>query len=290
MAQLERKCFSTDVKAEGDQGIIEAIVSVFNNVDRGDEIVRPGFFAESLKRKLPKGVWHHRWEMPIAKTLEAREAMPGDSILPLRLKDLGGLYIKGQFNLDTQRGRESYSDIKFGIIDEFSIGYKATKRAYDEESDVTELLEGEIFEWSPVLVGTNRDTQLLSVKSDGSLAGLRLEDQSDAALAYLSESTERINDLEELRAKERRVISERNRTRISTCCEQIKQTVAAMQGAHDELSALMVLAEPRKKADQKAILNEVARFIRTSHSFHSFSTNVWHHLMSRQIRGEGNAC
>lgn len=153
----ERKILSARIelvesKSEGDQGIIEAYVSMFGNVDLGGDKIVQGAFSESLMKKLPKGVWMHEWETPIAKTLEARE-------------DAKGLYIKGQFNLETQRGREAYSDIKFGIIDEFSIGYRVLD--YEYEEDGTRVLKKiKLYEWSPVLAGMNPDTELLTVKND----------------------------------------------------------------------------------------------------------------------------
>lgn len=284
-AQIERKIFAaSNVKADDQQGIVEAIVAVFNNRDRGDDIIRLGAFAESLRRKLPKGIWHHKWDTPIAKTLEARELPPGDPLLPPALKDLGGLYIKAQFNLETQRGKESFSDIQFGIIDEFSIGYRSVKTQYDEETETRELIEVELYEWSPVLVGMNPATALLSVKDDGQPAGLSLAAHSDEALACLTGYAERIKSLSELRAKEGRTISEANRARISVCCDHLKQTMTAMQSAHDDLAALLSMAEPKPKKDaadrEKApdaatveanpddILNELARFesLRAIHS------------------------
>lgn len=164
---IERKSYPiADLKVAEEQGVIEAIVSVFSNVDSGNEKVMPGFFAKSIERKLPKGVWAHDWKQPIAKTLEAKELLPGDPLLPDALKTLGGAYIKGQFNLDTQRGREAYSDIKFGIVDEFSIGYRVVKDGKDKESGARELIEGEWKEWSPVLVGMNDQTRLISIKTE----------------------------------------------------------------------------------------------------------------------------
>ena len=120
-------------------------------------------FQKSIERKLPKGVWAHDWKQPIAKTLEAKELAPGDPSLPSDLKTLGGCYIKGQFNLDTQRGREAYSDIKFGIVDEFSIGYSVLRESKDKDTGARELLEGDWKEWSPVLVGMNDRTELIEM-------------------------------------------------------------------------------------------------------------------------------
>lgn len=159
--------FKLGTKANSDEpdGTVEAIVSVFNNVDRAGEKVLPGYFAKSLAEKLPKGVWMHDWTRPIAVTDDAKELLPGDPLLPENLKQLGGLYVKGRLNLDVQDGRDALSHLKFGSVDEFSFGYSNTKTAYDENTGVRELIEGDIFEWSPVLVGCNPATALLSAKN-----------------------------------------------------------------------------------------------------------------------------
>jgi HK97 family phage prohead protease len=146
---------AVDIKIDAEKGIIEAYVSIFNNVDLGGDKILPGAFADSLVKKLPKGVWSHNWDQPIAKSIEARE-------------DEKGLYIKGQFNLETQRGKEAFSDIKFGIIDEFSIGFRIQEYSWEMEGEeeVRVIKKIKLYEWSPVLAGMNPDTELIGVKSD----------------------------------------------------------------------------------------------------------------------------
>lgn len=146
------------------QGIAEMIVSVFNCKDAANDRVLPGFFAKSIKVKYPKGVWMHEWTRPIAKTLEAEEWLPGDNRLPEEIRHLGGLYIKAQFNLEVQDGRDAFSHLKFGTVDEFSFGYDVTSERYNSKEGCNDLIEGIIYEWSPVLVGCNRRTALMSVK------------------------------------------------------------------------------------------------------------------------------
>jgi len=148
---LERKVLPVSVKVQKEKGIIEAYVSIFGNKDMCGEIIDKGAFTESLKKKLPKGVWSHNWDMPVAKTLEARE-------------DDKGLYIKGQFNLNTQRGREAFSDIAFDIMDEFSIGYRVQQDEIDDNG-IRHLKKIRLYEWSPVLVGANPETELVGIKS-----------------------------------------------------------------------------------------------------------------------------
>lgn len=173
---MQRKTFpAADFKAtDAPHGEMEAIVAVFNNVDLGREKIAPGFFAESIANKRDaaghlriKGVWSHDWRSPIARTLDARELPPGDPVLPERIRALGGLWVKAQFNLQTQRGHDAFSDLEFGSIDEFSIGYRVLEDSMDAETDVRTLLRGEWFEWSPVLLGMNAETVLLSTKDYG---------------------------------------------------------------------------------------------------------------------------
>lgn len=139
-------------KDQKQKGIIEAYVSIFNNIDLVGDIIKQSAFAESIKKKLPKGVWMHNWDIPIAKTLQARE-------------DTKGLFIKAEFNLETQRGKEAYSDVKFGIIDEFSIGFRVLDYEWDE-NDNRIIKKVRLYEWSPVLAGANPDTELVNIKEE----------------------------------------------------------------------------------------------------------------------------
>lgn len=152
---------------DAEQGIVECIVSVFGNQDYGGDVMVKGCFKESLARKYPKGVWMHDGATPVARTLAAKELAPNDPLLPDELKSFGGLFIRGQFNLDTQRGREAYSDIKFGIIDEFSIGFYPDSSSTEVKNKVRYIKKAMLVEWSPVLIGMNPLTAVLAVKSNG---------------------------------------------------------------------------------------------------------------------------
>lgn len=259
--EIERKNFNTAISAEPD-GTITAVVSVFNNTDRTKEVVKHGAFAKSLERKLPKGVWAHDWKQPVAKTLEAKELAPGDPLLPLSISSMGGLYVKGQFNLDTQAGRDAYSNIKFGIIDEFSIGYVVVKDSYDQKSSVRHLEELDLFEWSPVLVGTNASTQLLSIKSEA--PALKLAQHSEAVLATCEEFAVRIKSLRDLRAKEGRSISTTTRGRIQASIDGMTVCIADLT----ELIAIpeIPIAPPMKAAQEQArhIHAEILRTLSTA--------------------------
>lgn len=150
ITKILRVKFQTELKAVKDEGIIEAYVSIFNNIDSDGDIITRGAFLESLAKKLPKGVWSHNWDEPIASTLEARE-------------DEKGLYIKGQFVLSVQKAREAFELIKAGVIDEFSIGFRILDWEYNDAGNRV-IKKVKIYEWSPVLAGANPDTELIGVK------------------------------------------------------------------------------------------------------------------------------
>ncbi len=139
-----------DTKTATTDGVVEAIVSVFGNVDSYAEIVDKGAFNESLQKKLPKGVWSHDWQQPIAKTLEAYETEKG-------------LYIKFQLIKGVQKADEALLLMQAGAIDEFSIGYEVMED-YIGADGFRHLKRLRLYEYSPVLVGANSETELISVK------------------------------------------------------------------------------------------------------------------------------
>lgn len=139
-------------------GVIEAYVSVFGNVDSYGDIVEPGAFADAViafntNGRYPKGIWAHDWSMPIAKTLEMRE-------------DERGLYIKAQLILSVPKAQEAYDLIKAGVMTDFSFGYEINGYDFDDRG-FRHLRKVTIYEWSPVLVGANNQATLISSKSAG---------------------------------------------------------------------------------------------------------------------------
>lgn len=168
--QLQQKSLSTYgvVTVDEDQGIVEAYVSGIGNKDSVADIIMPGAFVDSLKARTPKGVWAHNWDRPVSKTLEAYEVPKGDSRLPQKMKSqgIGGLYVKTQFNLETQDGRDAFSWVKFyGEEGSWSIGYQVTDSEYDTKAKATRLKALDLFEYSPVLFGANSLTSTVGVKT-----------------------------------------------------------------------------------------------------------------------------
>jgi HK97 family phage prohead protease len=156
---MEYKSFSVfEFKAVDEkQGIFEAIVAVFGNVDRiGDKII-PGAFKNTLQRWQEKGrpvpvVFAHEWDnldAHVGQVLEAKEVEKG-------------LYVKAQLEMDEPFAQRVWKKMKAGTLAEFSFAYNIVKDAVVD--GIHELQELELLEVGPCLVGMNPDTQLLGVK------------------------------------------------------------------------------------------------------------------------------
>jgi HK97 family phage prohead protease len=152
-------------------GIVEAIVSVTNIVDSVNDVIEPGAYKNTLRKRNPKGVWSHDTNIPVAKTIKVEELMPGDERLPedLRQQDAGALLVKMQFNLNTSRGKDAFYDVQFfGEEQEWSIGYSVPegKAVTDERTGVRFIKQLELYEYSPVIFGAAPSTRTLSVKDE----------------------------------------------------------------------------------------------------------------------------
>lgn len=165
---MYRKSFAAEFKTLDEaEGVVEAIVNTTGIVDRQKDVVEPGAFRKATGGKLPKVVNSHQGSEFLGKVLSMREIMPGDANLPMALaqKGLGAFAVKMQFNLETQAGREMFSNVKGGYVDEWSFMFTILDAQYDAKGIRHIKLIDEIFEVSPVLVGANQATLTLSAKS-----------------------------------------------------------------------------------------------------------------------------
>lgn len=167
------------------QGVVECFVAGIGNKDSVGDIIVPGAFTESLKRRKPRVVWGHNWNEPIGKVLEMYEVPPSDPRLPIKMRaaGIGGLYAKVQFNLKSERGRQAFADVAFfGEEQEWSIGYKTLDADFDPQRQANVLKKVELYEASPVLHGANQLTGTISIKSveshDGTEAKMHMRDEN----------------------------------------------------------------------------------------------------------------
>jgi HK97 family phage prohead protease len=166
------------------EGIVEAIVSVTGVVDSVNDLIIPGAYTKTLTNRVPKGVFNHDWEKPIAKTLSIVELMPGDPRLPSQLRGrpwpaaAGALLVKCQFNMNTPLGRDAFETVRFyGDEQEWSIGYNVPPGGAKNVKGVRHLSELDLFEYSPVLFGAMNMSGTLALK--GAAAAEPDDDEDD---------------------------------------------------------------------------------------------------------------
>ena len=151
---------SVEFKTTDDEkGNVEAVFSVFNNLDSDGDVVLPGAIKSGFKDDQVPMVFAHKWDQPIGKGKIVQE---DDKAV-----------FKGKFFMGTEAGKEAYNLAKeMGDLQEWSFGfrindYEVAEFQKDGESvgDVRYLKDLEVYEVSPVLVGANRETYTLAIKS-----------------------------------------------------------------------------------------------------------------------------
>lgn len=165
----EYKALSGQFNVEEATGIVECFVAAIGNKDSVGDVVLPGAFDLSLKRRKPRVVWGHNWNEPIGKVLDIYEVGTNDPRLPAKMRSggVGGLYARVQFNLKSEKGKEAFTNVAFfGHEQEWSIGYKTINASFDPANNANLLKEVELYEVSPVLHGANQLTATISIKSD----------------------------------------------------------------------------------------------------------------------------
>lgn len=191
-------------KADSTPGRFEAVVSVFNNIDRGGDRILPGAFADGLEANgLPPVVWSHQWLVPpIGKCIDAYETKEG-------------LVIDAQLFVDPNDGhdvaRQCNAAMREGALKEFSFAYDVTEARFVEEDgrEIRELLKLDVFEVGPTLVGMNPATRLITPPKSllaGALDALDAKDwaelleelESKAGARNSSKDAERLQRIHDL--------------------------------------------------------------------------------------------
>lgn len=145
----------------GDPGSFEGYGAVYGNVDRDNEIIAPGAFAESLPAFIRDGfiACAHEWDEGIATVTEAYE-------------DTYGLYIKCQFHgdSDSQNSRiKTMERIERGKSVGLSVGFMPEEWSWNEETMVRTITKATLYEVSIVTVPCNPLAQVVSAKSAGTV-------------------------------------------------------------------------------------------------------------------------
>ena len=145
-----------DTKALQESGEFVGYASTFNNVDSGNDVVMPGAFTKTLKRRPATQV----------KLLLQHDTSEPVGVIQSLEEDPKGLKVNGRLILQTTKGRETYELMKAGALDKFSIGYKTLKDRFDRIKGVRFLEELDLFEISIVTFAMNMSATLSNIKGN----------------------------------------------------------------------------------------------------------------------------
>jgi HK97 family phage prohead protease len=159
---MQRKSFATTADADS-AGQFEALVAVFNNIDRGGDRIMPGAFTKTLAAWRASGdpvpvIWSHEWQTP--------DAHIGVAYAKDMKQTARGLLVKGHLDIDDNPvARRVHKLMQRRSLKEFSFGYDIPPGGRRKASDgANELIEIDLHEVGPTLKGMNPDTELREVK------------------------------------------------------------------------------------------------------------------------------
>jgi HK97 family phage prohead protease len=153
-----RKTFVFEKASIDAAGTFDGYGAIFNNLDDGGDIIKPGFFADVLDDFLREGFmsWGHDWLVPCAMPTKASE-------------DEVGLAIAGRFHSDpeSQRYRTIAAErLANGQTMGLSIGYEIAPGGARQTSQGRLLLKASrLFEVGFVMVPMNREAGATDVKT-----------------------------------------------------------------------------------------------------------------------------
>ncbi|MGE7152327.1 HK97 family phage prohead protease [Methylorubrum rhodesianum] len=137
-------------------GAVSGYASTFGGPpDAHGDIIAPGAFTRSLREhkasdSAPVMLWSHDMAEPIGRWTELRE-------------DDHGLFVRGQFNLETTRGRDAHAHAKAGDVSGLSIGFFVADGGMKAGERGTAILTDlDLMEISVVALPANRRARLNS--------------------------------------------------------------------------------------------------------------------------------
>lgn len=163
--KMSKSKMKMEIKEVSESGSFEGLLSPYNNIDHGGDVVEPGAYTKTLKDHgdVVPLLWQHDHRMPIG-TLEL-------------IDKRDGLYCKGQLAMDLAAAKEAYICLKQKIIKGLSIGFETMK---DEiQNGVRHLKEIRLYEGSIVTFPMNELAAVTAVKSGRGKKGDFIEELSE---------------------------------------------------------------------------------------------------------------
>lgn len=232
---------------------VTGIFAVHGNIDGGGDMSVNGSFAKHLEegRQRTRFLWmHNSYNPPIASIQEIREVEKADlpeAVLKWAPEATGGVQVIRKYYEGVELAEWVFKGIQAGDINEMSYAYDAVviEQVNDENRPKLRriLKENVLFDISDVNWGMNPATA--GVKGLPA-NGMTFVQHSAMVEATIEEYLTRVQDRKTAREAENRTLSEGNRQRLAKMAEEITA----------------ILHETESKADEKAVLSELTKFMR----------------------------
>jgi len=252
-------------------GTVEAVFSVFNEVDSDGDVVLPNSIRSGYGNKGVAMVWGHDWKNIIGK---------GKIV-----QDNDKAVFKGSFNLNTNAGREAYETVKaMADLQQWSFGFEVLdsevgmfQKDGGEEKEVRYLKDLKVWEVSPVMVGANQNTSTVMLKNleaeenettdeiengieDSNIeaqevtknVGLRFTDEVDNVLITMTALLKRAKELTALRLGKEKTLS-------SESAEALESLKDALQDMHQDIDTLLSIGTDNEVLENELDANELFR-------------------------------
>jgi hypothetical protein len=151
----ERKFLPEPLNAVDADGVFEGYASLFGAADLGKDVVMPGAFSDSLRRRGVRDVrllWQHDPGQPIGRWLVIAE-------------DRRGLRVRGKLNLAVERAREIHALMREGAVDGLSIGFRVERARAERPTGLRRLEKLDLWEISVVTFPMLPDARVETVKN-----------------------------------------------------------------------------------------------------------------------------
>lgn len=172
------RALELEVKELSAEGEFEGYASTFGNVDQGADVMLPGAFTASLRKRPPGKI----------KMLLQHDVRRPCGVWTGMEEDGKGLKVKGRLLLSIQDGKETYELMRAGALDAMSIGYRVVTDEYDRASGVRKLKEVDLMEVSIVTFPMNERALVSGMKTT---ADFSAQDWRDLEAALRDEGLSR---------------------------------------------------------------------------------------------------
>jgi HK97 family phage prohead protease len=136
----EVKLLAEPLNTIGVDGVFEGYASLFGIADLGKDVVMPGAFADSLKKRKAGDIrllWQHDPAEPIGRWIAIEE-------------DRRGLRVRGKLNLAVGRAKDAHALMRDGAVDGLSIGFRVERARAERPTGLRRLEKLDLWEISIV--------------------------------------------------------------------------------------------------------------------------------------------